>query len=217
MKKKPIRLLIATSQRLFREGLASMFDKLDDFIVVGSAANGAEAIEQVTELRPDVVILDIGLPILDGVSVAHRIHGMENPTQMMIVASSYSEQHVRSAFEAGARAFLLKDCSFEELSLATRKAAVGDYYLSGPAGQDVVAEYVAPHLNHAHVGGIMTQRERELARLLADGYSSKEVADVLNISVKTVEAHRSSIMKKLNARNVTDIVRYCIRNHLIEP
>ena len=102
------------------------------------------------------------------------------------------------------------------LFVAIRHAARGDYFLAGAAGRDLVAEYVRPAVNRQKPGGRMTQRERELAILLADGYSTKEAAAVLNISAKTAETHRASIMRKLGARNVADVVKYCIRNHLVE-
>lgn len=213
---KPIRIVVAISQTLFREGIVSLFKEHPEFDVLCEAVTGPEAVERAAELIPDVIVLDTKLALLDGISAARRIHAFGDRTEIVFISANHNDDEVREAFEAGARGYLLKDCEFEELMFAVKKAANGDYYVSGPASQDMVAEYVKPLLTSQRPGGVMTQRERELARLLADGYSSKEAADVLNISTKTVEAHRASIMKKLNARNVTDIVKYCIRNHIIE-
>ncbi len=214
---QPIRLIIADDQRLFRQGLIALFNKLEDFEVVGEAENGQEALDQVALLNPDVAILDIQMPLMDGITAAGRIRDLQSKTEVVFLAPSHSESQVREAFETGARGYLLKSCDFEELVYAARKAAAGDFYLSGPASNEMVAEYVKPLLSSQKPGGMVTKREREIARLLADGYSTKEAADVLNISIKTAETHRASIMKKLSAKNVTDIVKYCIRNHIIEP
>lgn len=212
-----IRLLLAIEMELFRKGLVAQLTAIPELLVVGDVSDGMEAVEQTPVLRADVVVAEIVLPKLDGITVCRRIRSMHPGTEVLFLTSFRNEDQMREAFEAGARGYLLRTCSFEELVFAIKKAARGDYYLSGPAGQEMVAEYVKPLLRNQRPGGIMTQRERELARLLADGYSTKEAADVLRISPKTAETHRASIMKKLNAKNVTDIVKYCIRNRLIEP
>jgi len=214
---KRIRLLLAVELELFRKGLASLIADDDDLVVVGEVGDGKEAVERVPDVSPDVVVTEVVLPVLDGISACRRIRSLHPATEVLFLTSMQNEDQMRQAFEAGARGYLLRSCSFEELVFAIKKAARGDYYLSGPAGQEMVAEYVKPLLQNQRPGGVMTQRERELARLLSDGYSSKEAADILDISPKTAETHRASIMKKLNARNVTDIVKYCIRNRLIEP
>lgn len=217
LEKPKIRVIVADDHALFRQGLVALLRGSADFEVVAEARNGQEAIDRVATLSPDVLLLDIQMPIIDGILAARRLRDLQFRTEIVFLSSAHSEDQVREAFEAGGRGYLLKSCEFEELSYALRKAANGDFYLSGPAGNDVVAEYVKPALNDQKPGGIVTKRERELARLLADGYSTKEAADILNISPKTAETHRASIMKKLNAKNVTDIVKYCIRNHIIEP
>jgi DNA-binding NarL/FixJ family response regulator len=124
---------------------------------------------------------------------------------------------MRESFAVGGRAYLLQNCDFKELIFAIRKVADGDYYLTGPAGHDMVMGYInPPAVENGLTSGPLTRRERELCRLLADGYSTKEAADRLSISAKTADVHRASIMKKLRAKNVTDIVKYCIRNKIIE-
>lgn len=212
-----IKLLLAVEKELLRKGLAGQFGSVPEFEVVGEVADGLDAVEQTPVLRPNVVVTEIILPRLDGIAACRRIRAVHPETEVLFLTSVRNEEQMREAFEAGARAYLLKTCSFEELVFAIKKAARGEYYLSGPAGQEMVSEYVRPMLSKQRPGGVMTHREKELARLLADGYSTKEAADVLNISPKTAETHRASIMKKLNAKNVTDIVKYCIRNHLITP
>jgi len=216
MAKRTIRVIIIDDQRLVRQGLTSLLLADGGFQVVGDYASGPEAFEQANLLTPDVAIIDIQIPGLDGISIGRRLRQISATTEIVYLTSVHSDDQSREAFESGGRCYLLKNCSFEELALATRKAADGDYYLTGPSSTEMIAEYVKPLLNSQRPGGQMTLREKEIARLLADGYSTKEAADVLNISVKTAEAHRASIMKKLNAKNVTDIVKYCIRNQIIE-
>jgi DNA-binding NarL/FixJ family response regulator len=217
MLERHTRVFIVDDQKLFRNGLIALFEDEDGIDVVGEAENGLEAVEKIAVLDPDVIIMNVSLPVMDGIAAARRIRSRHPRTEIVFLAASHNEDQMREAFESGGRGFLLKDSDFEELLYAVKKAAQGDYYISGPASADLVAEYVKPWVKSQRPGGVMTPRERELARLLADGYSTKEAADVLNISPKTAETHRASIMKKLNARNITDIVKYCIRNHIIEP
>ncbi len=216
MLKRIIKVIIIDHQCLVRQGLASLLNTDGNFQVVGDFASSPEAFDQVSLVKPDVAIIDVQMPGLDGISIGRRLRQISPTTEIVYLTANHSDDQSRDAFESGGRCYLLKDCSFEELALAVRKAADGDYYLTGPSSSEMIAEYVKPLLSAQRPGGQMTLREREIARLLADGYSTKEAADVLNISVKTAEAHRTSIMKKLNAKNVTDIVKYCIRNQIIE-
>ncbi|MBD3402396.1 response regulator [candidate division GN15 bacterium] len=212
-----ISVLVIDEQTLLRQGLLAMFANEPGIEIVGEGVDGADAIEKAATLRPAVVILSLTLPRMDSISTIRRIRSATPCPEVLATAGIHNETTMREAFEAGARAYLLKQCDFSELSFAVTKVAKGEFYLSGPGGSDVIAEYVRPVLEAQRPGGIMTVREREIAKLLADGYSTKEAAEVLNISPKTAETHRAAIMKKLGAKNVTDIVRYCIRNHLIEP
>ena len=215
--KRQIKLLLALELELLRKGLVAQFASEPDIVVVGDVDDGVKVLDRVPIVDPDVVLMEVILPVMDGIAACRRIRQLHPRTEVLFLTSVQSEDQMREAFGAGARGYLMRSCSYDELVFAIKKAARGDFYLSGPAGQDMVAEYVKPLLANQRPGGVMTQRERELAKLLADGYSTKEAADILCISPKTAETHRASIMKKLNARNVTDIVKYCIRNYLIEP
>ena len=213
---RPICVLIADGQKLFRNGLAVLLETSPEITVVGTSADGTDALDKTFSMTPDVVVIDNILPVMNGASVSRRIREMQARTEVLFLTAVHTEEAVREAFESGGRGLLLKDCDLEELVFAIKKAAHGDYYISGVIGPDMVDTYVKAHLNTQSAGGLMTPREQEIARLLADGYSTKEVADILNISPKTAETHRASIMKKLKAKNVTDIVKYCIRNRIIE-
>jgi len=211
-----IKIIIVDGQRLFRAGLVSLFETRNDIDVVAEACDGNAAIDLIVSHNPDVAVMNVVLPLLNGSSATRRIRSLKSRTEILFLAAYHSEEMLKDAFESGGRGYLLKDSDFDELVYAIKKVAHGDYYISSVAGEDLVSVYVETHLNSQRPGGLMTLREQELARLLADGYSTKESADILNISPKTAETHRSSIMKKLKAKNVTDIVKYCIRNHIIE-
>jgi DNA-binding NarL/FixJ family response regulator len=214
MHRSEIRLLIADERRLFRQGLIALLTKELGILVVGDSGDGLETVDLVESKKPDVILLNIRLPRLDGLGVARRMRRRSDPPELVFLTTAHREPDMREAFSLGARAYLLQNCDFRELIFAIRKAAVGEFYLSGPAGHDMVNEFVNPSPVDESGQGLLTRRETELARLLADGHSTKEAADYLNISVKTAEVHRAAIMKKLRAKNVTDIVKYCIRNNL---
>jgi len=211
-----IKVLIVDERKLFRQGLISLFSTELGILVVGDTGDGLDALDIISERKPHVVILNISLPGLDGISLARRLRKTNRPPNLVFLTIGHNELLMREAFAMGARSYLMQSCDFKELVLAVRKAAAGDFYLTGPAGRDMVLEYVTPNGNGDGQSKIMTRREKELARLLADGYSTKEAADRLSMSVKTAETHRASIMKKLNAKNVTDIVKYCIRNKIVD-
>ncbi|MCB9882691.1 MAG: response regulator transcription factor [Planctomycetes bacterium] len=217
MPRGPLKILLVDDHLLFRQALRVLLETRGEFEVVGEAENGRLAMELVSVKAPDVVLLDIVMPGPNGIETARWIRAHHPRTEIVIVSGHHNEAYLREAFEAGVRGYLLKECAAEDLFLAIRHAARGDYFLAGVAGREMVEEYVRPILNLQKPGGHITPRERELAILLSDGYSTKEAASVLNISPKTAETHRASIMKKLGARNVADIVKYCIRNHLVEP
>jgi len=213
---RDIRVVVADDHALVRRALARVLDAEQGIRVVGEAADGAQAVDRVLETDPDVLVVDIVMPGVDGIEAARRVRAAHLRTEVVVLTAHHSEAFQRQAFEAGVRGYLLKEGTIESLVEAIRHAASGEYYLSGAAGRDVVSEYVRPLIRRQQPGGIVTPRERQLACLLADGYSTKEAATVLNISVKTAETHRASIMRKLGAKNVADIVKYCIRNHLID-
>jgi DNA-binding NarL/FixJ family response regulator len=216
MAPRPIRILVADDHAILRQGLVRLLGSVEGLEVVGEAADGAAAVDKVLDLDPDVVVLDIVMPGMDGIEAARRITRSHPRTEIVFLTAHRSEGYQRQAFEAGARGYLLKDCGLDTLVESIRHAAHGDYYVSGAEERERVDEYVMPLIERQKPGGIVTPRERELACLLADGYSTKEAAAALNISVRTAETHRASIMRKLDARNVADIVKYCIRNQLID-
>lgn len=216
MADRPIRIVVADDHEVVRKGLVALLASLGGFAVVGEAGHGAEAVDRVLDLDPDVLLLDIVMPVMDGIEAARRVRETHPRTEIVVLTAHRGEAYQRQAFEAGARGYLLKDCGVAQLAEAIRHAAMGDYYLAGAAGEDLVNEYIRPLIGNQAPGGLVTPRERQVACLLADGYSTKEAAAVLNMSTRTAETHRASIMRKLGARNLADIVKYCIRSGLID-
>ena len=217
MSEREIKVFVVDDHHLVRQALVFQLERTPGFAVVGDAPSGAAAIDRIPAIDPDVAVIDVVMPGMSGIEVARFLRETHPRTEIVMLTAHHNEAYQRQAFESGARGYVLKDCTFEQLSDAIRHAARGDYYLAGNAGRDLVADYVRPWLARQKPGGVMTQRERELAVLLSDGYSSKEAAAVLNISVKTADTHRASLMRKLGARNLADVVKYCIRNELIQP
>lgn len=215
MAERLISVFVADDHQLVREGVTLLLQSHGKFSVVGEASNGNEAIERIPALDPDVAVLDVVMPVMGGIEATRWLREHHPRTEIVALSAHHSEAYQREAFEAGARGYVFKEAAFEQLLDAIRSAARGDYYLAGSVGRDLVTEYVRPWLARQKPGGVITPRERELAVLLADGYSSKEAAAILNISVRTADTHRASLMRKLDARNVADIVKYCIRNGLI--
>jgi DNA-binding NarL/FixJ family response regulator len=216
MASRPISIVIADHQRMVREGLAALLRAAPGIRLLAEAATGIGLFEKVVEIDPDVLVVEAALPEMDGAELTRRIRASHPRTEIVVLSADDRGHLQKRAFEAGARAFVLTTSGFETLLEAIRHAAHGEYFASGFAADDRVANYARRALREQKPGGIVTPREREIACLLADGYSTKEAAARLNISVKTAETHRASIMRKLGARNVADVVKYCIRNQLID-
>jgi DNA-binding NarL/FixJ family response regulator len=215
---REIKVVIADERKLLRQGLIALFTTELGILVAGDTGDGFEAVELVAKNKPDVVVMNINLPTLDGIGAATRMRRLTPSPEFVFLATQHNESLMRESFAVGGRSYLLQNCDFKELAFAIRKVASGDYYLTGPAGHEMVMGYIhPPSADSDRLEAQITRREMELCRLLADGYSTKEAADRLKISVKTAETHRASIMKKLRAKNVTDIVKYCIRHKIVEP
>ncbi|HLW79364.1 MAG TPA: response regulator transcription factor [Terriglobia bacterium] len=216
---KTARILIADDHEIVRRGLRVILGARPDWEVVGEAANGREAVELARKLKPDAVVLDIAMPELNGLEATHQILKAAPAAEVLILSMHESEQLVREVLDAGARGYVLKSDAGRDLVGAiehvlqhrpafTSKVAnmVLEGYLTGQGKKD---EQQGP--------GRLTSREREIVQLLAEGKSNKDVAVALDISVKTVEAHRSNIMHKLGLHSLSDIVHYAVRNKIVEP
>lgn len=212
-----IRIILADDHAILRDGLCKSFDMEEDIEVVAQAADGHSVMNLIRELLPDVVIMDIGMPELNGIEATRQIT-RDFPTVRVIGLSMHSgNKYVREMFRAGACGYLLKNCPFEELTEAVRTVAEGKTYVSPSIGDILVQEYINKPDEQKSVFSVLSQREREVLQLLAEGKTTKQAAMSLHISPKTVEAHRLNLMNKLGIDNIAQLTKYAIQEGLTEP
>jgi DNA-binding NarL/FixJ family response regulator len=216
---KPLRILVADDHDLMRRGVKTLLLSHTGWEICGEAKTGREAVSKAEALKPDIVILDIGMPDLNGMEAARRILKAVAGTEILILSMHYSDQLIREIVDAGVRGYIVKSDSDRDLIIAVETLAkhkpfftphateviLGSFNASGPVKE--VPELIRERL---------TSREREIVQLLAEGKSSKEVASSLGISVKTAETHRANVMRKLELHSVSELVRYAVRNQIIE-
>jgi DNA-binding NarL/FixJ family response regulator len=219
---KTVRILIADDHDLMRRGVKSLLTSHPGWEVCGEAHTGREAVAQAETLKPDVVILDISMPDLNGIEAARRIRKSSPNTEVLILSVHYSDQLIREMLEAGVRGYIVKSDSDRDLVIAVETLANHKPFFT-PRATEVILSNLSGRRNQGpqeipeSLRDRLTSREREIVQLLAEGKSSKEVASSLCISVKTAETHRANIMRKLQLHTVTDLVRYAVRNQIIEP
>jgi DNA-binding NarL/FixJ family response regulator len=210
-----IRILLADDHKIVRDGLRSLLQAEADLEVVGEAANGREAVRLAQELSPDVVVMDVGMPDLNGIEATRYIAGGASGAKVIALSMHSDRRFVEGMLAAGATGYLLKDSAFEELARAIRTVAAGRTYLCPLVAGVVVQTLVrASHAVQPARSPVLTPREREVLQLLAEGKSTKQIAGTLGVSVKTVETHRSRIMDKLDVHSVPELTKYAIREGL---
>lgn len=213
-----IRILIADDHGIVRTGLKLLLDRIGEMEVVGEAADGREAVRLAAELQPDIVIMDIAMPLLNGLQAAQAIR-QNAPTGVIFVTMHTDESYVLKALDAGARGYLLKDNADEDIERAVRAVAAGKPYFSPTISRALLEEDMRLMRKRGVQDSfdLLTEREREVLQLLAEGKSNKEAAVVLNLSPYTVETHRTNMMQKLGIHNTAEIVLYAVRKGVINP
>lgn len=211
------RILIADDHELVRQGIRTILGHEPSWVVCGEASNGREALAKARELNPDVILLDVALPEVDGVEVTRQIRTTSS-TPIIIVSMHDSDRIVREAIDAGANGYVLKADAGRALADAIRAILLRGEFFSERV-RDVATVAASDDLSFpvGPTGRGLTSREREVLRLLAEGRANKEVAAALGITTKTAETHRARIMAKLDLHSISDLVRYAIRNHIVEP
>ena len=212
MQNKKIRVLLADDHAILRKGVRMLIDAQPDLEVVGEAKTGREAIHEARELKPDVVVMDVSMPELNGIEGTRQICDELPHTKVIGLSMHRDSVYVREILRAGARGYLLKDSEDDDLVRAIRAVARGEAFLS-PAISDAVLTDYRKHVSNPV--DLLTSREREVLTMIAEGKTNKEIANALNLSVYTVESHRGSVMEKLNLHNTGDIVRFALRNGLM--
>lgn len=213
----PIRILLADDHTVMRNGLRLLLERQRNLTVVGEASDGRETVRLAEQLSPDVVVMDIAMPNLNGIEAARQIMA-SNPDLAIVILSMHSdESYVIRALKAGARAYLLKDSAEGDLIAAIHAITEGKSFFSPAISRILVEDYMR-QLEEKHVEDtyeLLTAREREILQLLAEGKTNKEVAAMLNLSIYTVETHRTHILQKLNLHNVPELILYAVRKGII--
>jgi DNA-binding NarL/FixJ family response regulator len=210
---KHIRILLADDHAVVRQGFKMILSAQPDMEIVGEAGNGREAVDLAEKLRPDVVVMDVAMPELNGIEATRRLTAADPHARVIALSMHKDSVYVREILRAGARGYLLKDSGASDLVLAVRAVAGGESYLS-PAVSNAVLDDYRRHVTNPI--DLLTSREREVLQMLAEGKTNKEIAVVLNLSVYTVDAHRGRIMEKLNLHSINELVRFAVRNGLVD-
>jgi DNA-binding NarL/FixJ family response regulator len=210
-------VLIADDHGIVREGLRRLLEQEPGYRVCAEASDGREVLEQVEKNAPDVVILDITMPRLGGLETLERLRQKHPDVKVVLLSVHGDPPFIQSAVSLGADGYVLKNGRATEVLAAVRAVTKGGSYFSPPVAREIVEQLRTPRRGGSEPFSLLSAREREVLHLIADGLSAKEIAGELEISSKTVEAHRTSLMRKLGARKATELVRYALRHGLIEP
>jgi len=219
-----IRILLADDHVLIRTGMRSWLQSIPEVEVVGEAGDGREALHLIAKVRPDVVLMDVGMPGLNGLDATAQVTKDFPQVHVLILSMHANEEYVVQALRVGAKGYLLKDAEPEELGVALKAISRGKTYLSPQVSQGVIGDYLrrigAPGGNNTKtddVPSLLTARQREILQLIAEGQTTKKIAALLHLSDKTVESHRLRLMRQLDIHDIAGLVRYAIRTGLVMP
>jgi DNA-binding NarL/FixJ family response regulator len=214
---KTVRILLADDHTLVRAGIRALLDKLPDVQVVAEATDGRDALNLVKTHQPHVVLMDIAMPGMNGLEATRRMVKEFPRTNVLILSMHASEEYVWQALRGGAAGYLLKGAELAELALAIKAVTHGETYLSPPISKQVIKDYVRRVGGEETLFERLTSRQREILQLIAEGTTTKNIAEALKISVKTVETHRAQLMERLDIHDVAGLVRYAIKIGLVQP
>jgi len=210
-----IQILITDDHQLFREGIVNLLAAAPEIKIVGQAGNGLEAIEMSRTLNPDVVIMDLSLPVINGVDATRILH-QELPAIRILVLSMHADKHfIKEALEAGASGYLSKNCTYSQLIDAINTVYQGKKYLSAKITEVLIDDYLNKDEDATGIQQELTERESEILKLIAEGVSARDISTQLFISVKTVGTHKQHILDKLNLKSTVDIIKYAIKKGII--
>ncbi len=212
-----VRVIVADDHHLVRQGIRMLLEKAEDIDVVGEAENGLEAVDMAESLTPDIVVMDISMPRLNGIQATEQIRSRVSQTQVVVLSMHADDAMVRQALRRGARGYVLKRAVGEELLLAIRAAMNGETYLSPPIAGSIVEEFFSRSDSDEESSRLerLTRRESEVLQLLAEGGTNSSIAQELVVSVKTVEKHRASLMSKLDIHDLAGLVRFAVKHRMV--
>jgi DNA-binding NarL/FixJ family response regulator len=213
-----IRILIAEDHLMVRAGIRALLEKAGDINILGEASNGQEAVELTRDLKPDVLIMDIMMPRMNGIQAAENIRDLRLSTRILLLSMYADAGFVHQALQCGVKGYVLKSSISDELIWAVHAIANGQTFLSSPISEIVVESAIHPHTFGAENDPLanLSPREKEILQLIAEEYTSAEIGKLLFISEKTVEKHRAKLMEKLNVRNLAGLVRLAVKYHLVD-
>jgi DNA-binding NarL/FixJ family response regulator len=212
---KHLRILVADDHDIVRRGIKSLIESRPGWQVCDEARSGREAVAKTEERKPDIVVLDISMPELNGLEAARRIRKLSPDSEILILSVHYSDQLIREILDAGVRGFVVKSDSAQDLIIALETLANHETFFASKATEVMLTNFRRP-AGFPGPGEMLTSREREIVQLVSEGKSNKEVSSSLGISVKTVDTHRANIMRKLDIHSVSELVRYAVRNEIVE-
>src|SRR5436190_23547264 len=208
-----MKIVIADDHGIVRSGVKRLLDRQDDMEVVAEAEDGVDAVARVVEHRPDVAILDVSMPRMTGLQATHEIKQQSPDTQVLILSMHDDQRYLFEALRAGASGYVVKRAADQDLVDAVRAAGRGEPFLTATAQQTLIRDF----LERGEQPSQLTPREQEVVKLIAEAHTNKEIAEILHLSEKTVESHRSRVLQKLGMRDRVELVRYAIRQGLVEP
>ncbi|PWH19423.1 MAG: DNA-binding response regulator [Anaerolineae bacterium] len=212
-----IRILLADDHTILRDGIRSLIEDEPDMEVIGEAEDGITAVKLADSLRPDVILIDLAMPLLNGLEATRQIRKNQPRAKILILTMHENEEYIRQVLAAGAMGYILKDAAARELLSAIRSVHKGEVVLSPAITRLIVTDYLRwGDLSAQDSTDGLTDRERQILQLIAEGYTNKQIADILSISIKTVQAHRLNLMKKLDLHDRGELIKYAIQKKIID-
>ncbi len=217
MQKMNIKVFLADDHKMFREGLNAQLNSMEDMVVVGEASDGREAVRMIEGFKPDIAVLDVAMPLLNGIEATRHILKLLPVVKVVILSMHADHIYVKEALKAGARGYLLKEESFIHLVEAIKIVLDGKVYLSKSIEEEMMEDFIKQirYRDMDKLNDPLTDREREVLQLIAEGKTSRKMADILNVSVSTIDTHRKNIMGKLSIHNTAGLVKYAIKSKII--
>ncbi len=210
-----ISVLLAEDHQIVREGLVALLKKEQDIEVVAEAVNGIEAVQLAMELSPDLVLMDMSMPKMNGIEATRQIKAANTKVQVLALSMHEERRFVMEALNAGVKGYLLKDCAAAELAIAIRSVSEGNIYLSSSITNIIVNDYLVKTCDDTPRLASLSDRELQVLRLIAEGENTKEIAFKLELSIKTIETHRINILRKLKLKSVADLIKFAIREDIV--